>query len=133
MKFEGIQGKAEHKLPTSSISDIQRNKGAIVNEIWRISSQHSFFYTEDPKIRDKISRWAAVRPNAWYQNSRGKLIGWQFLIPNKIRRRVAKLAGIDIPKARGRVRMARMNLKAGKGIQQVLKDGPVKIPAATTQ
>ena len=103
------------------------------NELWKISKQCSLFYTEDPEIKDRVFRWADVKPNAWYHSSRGKLIGWQFLIPNKIRRRVAKLAGIDLPKAKGRIRRAKENNAAGKAIHHVLKDRRVKIPAATTQ
>ncbi len=103
------------------------------NDLWKISREHSLFYTEDPEIKNRLFRWADVKVNAWYYNPRGKLVGWQFLIANKIRRRVAKLAGIDIPKAKGRIRRAKENIAAGKAIHHVLKDRPVKMPAATTQ
>ncbi len=105
----------------------------MTNEIWAVSKQHSFFYTEDLKIRDRISRWSDVKLDARYYNSKGKPIAWQFLIPNKIRKRIAKLSGIVLPKAKGRVRMAKKNNQAGKAIQEVLRARLPKKATATTQ
>ncbi len=105
----------------------------MTNDIWAISIQHSFLYTEDPKIRDRISRWANVRLDGQYYNRKGKLIAWQFLIPNKIKKRVARLAGIVLPKAKGRVRIAKKNNQQGKSIQQVLQARLSKKTTATTQ
>jgi hypothetical protein len=102
------------------------------NEILSRYWKESIFYTEDRELWEKMSRWKNHGIKSEYYHH-GRVKGVQFVIPNAMRKRVAKLGGINIPKSEGRVRRAKENLKLGKSFESLPEVRPAKIPTPAAQ